>query len=67
MTIGKGTSHGSPYLFDREVPLFVRTADRSGAGTVISERVEFTAYSAIKASLLGLDPRSPREILAPKK
>jgi hypothetical protein len=67
MTIGKGTSHGSPYLFDREVPLFVRTADRSGAGTVISERVEFTAYSAIEASLLGLDPRSPREILAPKK
>jgi hypothetical protein len=67
MTVGKGTSHGSPYLFDREVPLFVRTANRSGAGTVIAEPVDFTAYAAIEASLLGLDPRSPREILAPKK
>lgn len=67
MTIGKGTSHGTPYLFDREVPLFVRTADRANAATVIEERVDFAAYSAIEASLLGLDPRSPKDILAPKK
>jgi hypothetical protein len=67
MTIGKGTSHGTPYLFDREVPLFVRTADRANAGTVIDGRVDFTAYAAIEASLLGLDPRSPKEILSAKK
>lgn len=67
MTLGKGTSHGTHYLFDREVPLLVRTADRADAGTVISERVEFTSYAAIEASLLGLDPRSPKEILSSKK
>ena len=67
MTTGKGTSHGAPYLFDREVPLFVRTADHADAGTVIDTRVDFTAYSAIEASLLGLDPRSPKEILSGKK
>ena len=37
------------------------------ATTVIEGRVDFTAYSAIEASLLGLDPRSPKEILSPKK
>lgn len=67
MTVGKGTSHGAPYLFDRQVPLFVRTADRSGAGTVIDEPVDFTAYAAIEASLLGLDARSPKDILPSKK
>lgn len=67
MTIGKGTSHGTQYLFDREVPLFVRTPDHASAGTVIAERVDFTSYSAIEASLLGLDPRSPKEILEKKR
>lgn len=64
MTVGKGTSHGTPYLFDREVPLLVRTADRAGAGAVIADRVDFTAYAAVEAALLGLDARSPRDILA---
>lgn len=64
---GKGTSHGTPYLYDRTVPLFVRTADKRDAGAVIEQRIDFTAYSAIEASLLGLDPRSPKDILAAAK
>jgi predicted AlkP superfamily pyrophosphatase or phosphodiesterase len=66
-TLGKGSSHGTPYAFDREVPLFVRTASHADAGTVVGDRVEFTTYAAIEASLLGLDPRTPHEIITAKK
>jgi hypothetical protein len=66
-TTGKGTNHGSPYLYDRAVPLIVRTKDKSDAGRIIQEPIDFTAYSEIEASMLGLDPRSPKEIFAAKK
>lgn len=63
VVIGKGSSHGSPYLYDRTVPLFVRTATRADAGRAFTDPVDFSAYAALSASFLGLDPRAPREIL----
>jgi hypothetical protein len=60
---GKGTSHGGPYLYDRTVPMLVR-APGVDRGVVIDDPVDFSAYSALYASLLGLDARSPKEILA---
>jgi len=64
IVVGKGTSHGTPYLFDRTVPMLVRAPHAGiGAATVIDDPVDFAAFAAIEAALLGLDPRSPRDIL----
>ncbi len=53
----KGTSHGTPHLYDRTVPLFVRTSDRGpDDGRVVTDPVDFTAYAALEAALLGLTP-----------
>ncbi len=42
--LGFGTSHGSPYLFDRTVPLFVRAPGHAEAGRVVDEPVPFTRF-----------------------
>jgi len=61
---GKGTSHGTPWLYDRTVPLFVRGAPGAvDAGALILDPVDFSAYSEIEAAFLGLDRRTPRAIL----
>jgi hypothetical protein len=60
---GKGTSHGTPWLYDRTVPLFVRAPGEIDAGAVILDPVDFTAYAALEAALLGLERKTPREIL----
>jgi hypothetical protein len=63
----KGTSHGSPYLYDRTIPMLVRSAAAAhgdlDAGAVIEAPVDFTAYSALEAHFVGLDPRPARDIL----
>jgi hypothetical protein len=62
VVVGKGTSHGSPYLYDRTVPLLARYPAEIPAGRVI-ESATFDAFSATAASLLDitqlglLDPR----------
>jgi hypothetical protein len=56
VVVGKGTSHGSPYLFDRSVPLVVRAPGRVGAGKVIDEPVSFRVFARTLASLLGIEP-----------
>jgi hypothetical protein len=61
---GKGAGHGGPWLYDRTVPLLVRAHGVVDEGVVISEPVDFTAYSRLLGSLLGLDPTRPREILS---
>ena len=60
---GKGGSHGTPYLYDRTVPLFVRAASRVDGGRSITAPVDFSAYAAVESSFVGLDSRTPREIL----
>lgn len=61
-TPGAGTSHGTPHLYDRTIPLFVR-APGVDAGRRIEEPVDFTAYSAVEAALLGLDAKDPKAVL----
>ncbi len=56
VVVGKGTSHGSPYLFDRTVPLFVRAPGRVPAGVLVREPVGFGAFARTAASLLGIAP-----------
>ena len=64
IVVGKGTSHGTPYLYDRTVPMLVRAPGRIDAGAVIDAPVDFTAYSALEAAFAGLDTHDPKAILA---
>jgi hypothetical protein len=55
---GSGTNHGSPYLYDRAVPLIVRAPGRVKAGVVRTDPVSFAAFTRTAASLLGVRPPS---------
>lgn len=59
----KGASHGGPYLHDRTVPLLVRAKGLVEPGAVITDPVDFTAYSRLVGALLGLDREPPQAIL----
>jgi hypothetical protein len=65
---GKGTSHGSPHLYDRAVPLVVRAPGRVAAGVRFGEPTDFRIFARTAASLLGIDPpehaRSARDLAA---
>jgi hypothetical protein len=52
--LGKGMSHGGPYLFDRSVPLIVRAPARVRAGVTLKEPIGFAAYVRSLAALLGV-------------
>jgi hypothetical protein len=52
--LGRGMSHGGPYLFDRSVPLVVRAPGRTPAGAVIHEPISFAAYTRALSALLGI-------------
>lgn len=54
--IGKGMSHGSPYAYDRLVPLFVRSPGKMKAGQVVEGPVPFTAFRAAVEGATGLGP-----------
>jgi len=54
VVVGKGTSHGSPGLYDRAVPLLVRAPGRVPANAVIDAPVGFAAFTRTAASLLGI-------------
>lgn len=48
--VGKGQNHGSPWRFDRTVPLLIRAPGRVDAGRVIDEPVSFqTTTRALEA------------------
>jgi hypothetical protein len=51
---GKGTSHGSPYLFDRTVPLLAVARGRIASGAVVDEAVGFETFARTAAELLGV-------------
>ncbi len=55
VVVGKGTSHGSPYLYDRTVPFLVRAPGRAAAGRVI-DSVTFDAFARTAAELLRVTP-----------
>ena len=54
MVPGHGSNHGSPYLYDRSVPLLVRAPGRVPAGVVVEEPVAFPAFARTAAALLEL-------------
>jgi hypothetical protein len=56
VVVGKGTSHGTPYLYDRSVPLLVRAPGHAVAGKVVEEPISFRAYARALATLLGVEP-----------
>lgn len=55
-TNGRGAHHGTPYLYDRAVPLLVRTASGYGAKTVIEKPTDASSFTATLSSLLGVEP-----------
>jgi arylsulfatase A-like enzyme len=55
---GAGMNHGSPYLYDRSVPLLIRAPGRVAAGRVREAPVSFAVFARTAASLLGM--RAPR-------
>jgi hypothetical protein len=57
VVVGKGTSHGSPYLFDRAVPLVARAPGLISAGAVIEGPISFRVFTKTLATLL--DVRAP--------
>ena len=61
----KGTSHGTPELFDRAVPLIVRAPGRAAAGRVIDEPLTFRAFARALSTLLGVTPPNPESAKAP--
>ncbi len=56
--IGKGTSHGSPYFYDRAVPFVVRAPGRVAAGRVVSAPLSEASFTTTAAHLLGVTPPS---------
>jgi predicted AlkP superfamily pyrophosphatase or phosphodiesterase len=54
LTPGKGGNHGSPYVFDRAVPLLARAPGRIAAGAVLEEPISFSSFSRTAAALLGI-------------
>jgi hypothetical protein len=63
IVVGKGTSHGTPYLYDRTVSMLVRAPGLIDAGVVDDSPVDFSAFAALEAAFVGLDARPPRDIL----
>lgn len=53
-TPGRGASHGSPYLFDRAVPMLVRAPGREAAGRVVDEPTSYTEFRRQAERLLGM-------------
>ncbi len=52
--LGRGTSHGSPYLFDRTVPMLVRAPGREPAGREVMEPTSYTEFRRQAERLLGM-------------
>lgn len=56
LAVGKGASHGSPYLYDRAVPLLVRAPGRVAAGQADPTPTSFATFTKTLAALLGIRP-----------
>jgi hypothetical protein len=67
---GYGVSHGSPYYYDRAVPLFVRAPGRVPAGRVIDGDEPVGSFARTAADLLGVPPppgvHDGRDLAAPR-
>jgi arylsulfatase A-like enzyme len=59
LTPGRGENHGSPYLYDRAVPLLLRAPGPVAGGSTRDQPVSFAAFTRTAAALLGV--RAPRQ------
>jgi type I phosphodiesterase/nucleotide pyrophosphatase len=70
-TPGKGSNHGSHYLYDRTVPLFARAPGRVRAGQRVPGPLPTTAFARTAADLLGIEAPGPAKdapsLVAPAK
>ncbi len=55
-TVGKGTSHGAPYLYDRTVPLLIRAPGKANMGAVVDAPTDFTEFVKTAAAILHVHP-----------
>ncbi len=55
---GKGMNHGSPWLFDRSVPILVRAPGRVDPGKIVEKPVDFETTTRVLESLNGV-PKPP--------
>jgi arylsulfatase A-like enzyme len=55
IVVGKGTSHGTPYLYDRAVPLLARAPGWIAAGSIVDQPVGFETFARAAATLLDID------------
>jgi predicted AlkP superfamily pyrophosphatase or phosphodiesterase len=66
---GRGINHGTPYLYDRSVPLFLRSAAHERAGERMTQPLAPADFTATAAALLRIQPpsgaASGRNLLAP--
>lgn len=53
---GSGVNHGSPYRYDRLVPLLVRAPGRVKPGQVDARELPFATFTRSAAELLGIAP-----------
>jgi hypothetical protein len=64
----RGTTHGTPYLYDRAVPLLVRAPGRVPANRSAEEPLDFRAFARTAAALLDIEApgaaRSGRDLSA---
>jgi len=58
LAVGHGTNHGSPYLYDRAVPLVVRAPGRVPAGATRTAPTSYGAFARTAATLLAI-PEPP--------
>ncbi|MCS6899745.1 MAG: alkaline phosphatase family protein [Myxococcales bacterium] len=56
---GYGTSHGTPYLYDRAVPVLVKAPGWVKPGRVLEEPTTSAIYPATLAALLEITPPAP--------
>ena len=54
--VGTGVSHGSPYLYDRTVPLLFRRGGGTERGRMVDDTLGFEAFRAVLEGLTGLGP-----------
>ncbi len=53
---GYGTSHGTPWLYDRAVPVLARAPGRIAQGCKVDTPASTSLFGATLAALLGIDP-----------
>jgi hypothetical protein len=63
VVVGKGTGHGTPWLYDRSVPLLVYAPGKVAAGATVAGPVRFSAFARTLRALLGVTAEPVDDVL----